>query len=186
MLSTILLAASGLMPIVYAALLGVGLMLATNVLSWKHIGQSLDRQVILIVVASLALGTALTETNATNLISQAFLSLTSGLPVPIILSGFVLLITILTNLVSNNTIGVIGAPIAIQVALDLGVNPEPFVLAVLFGANMCFLTPFGYQTNLLILSAGGYKFSDFFKVGLPLTLIMWIGLSLSLIMIYNL
>jgi di/tricarboxylate transporter len=186
MLSTILLAGSGLMPIVYAALLGVGLMLATNVLSWKHIGQSLDRQVILIVVASLALGTALTETNATNLISQAFLSLTSGLPVPIILSGFVLLITILTNLVSNNTIGVIGAPIAIQVALDLGVNPEPFVLAVLFGANMCFLTPFGYQTNLLILSAGGYKFSDFFKVGLPLTLIMWIGLSLSLIMIYNL
>ena len=161
-------------------------MLSTHVLTWQHIAQSLDRQVILIIVASLALGLGLSSTNATSIISESFLSITSGLPIPLILTGFILLITILTNLVSNNTAGVIGAPIAIQIALDLGVDPEPFVLAVLFGANMSFLTPFGYQTNLLILSAGGYKFSDFFRVGLPLTIIMLIGLSLSLNIMYKL
>ncbi len=186
MIFTILLAALNLMPISYAAILGVGLMLSTHVLTWQHIAQSLDRQVILIIVASLALGLGLNSTNATSIISESFLSITSGLPIPLILTGFILLITILTNLVSNNTAGVIGAPIAIQIALDLGVDPEPFVLAVLFGANMSFLTPFGYQTNLLILSAGGYKFSDFFRVGLPLTIIMLIGLSLSLNIMYKL
>jgi len=158
--------------------------LASNVLSWKHIGQALDRQIILIIVASLALGSALSLTYATNLISGGFVSLMEGLPVPFILSGFIFLMTLLTNLVSNNTAGVIGAPIALQVALDLGVSPEPFILAVLFGANMSFLTPFGYQTNLLIMSAGGYQFSDFFRMGFPLTLIMWIGLSIALSVIY--
>jgi len=184
MMLVILLAATGLMPISYSSLLGVGLMLASNVLSWKHIGQALDRQIILIIVASLALGSALSLTYATNLISGGFVSLMEGLPVPFILSGFIFLMTLLTNLVSNNTAGVIGAPIALQVALDLGVSPEPFILAVLFGANMSFLTPFGYQTNLLIMSAGGYQFSDFFRMGFPLTLIMWIGLSIALSVIY--
>ena len=67
-----------------------------------------------------------------------------------------------------------------------GANPEPFVLAVLFGANMSFATPYGYQTNLLILSAGGYSFSDFLRVGIPLTVIMWIGFSIALPLLYNL
>jgi di/tricarboxylate transporter len=80
----------------------------------------------------------------------------------------------------------VGTPIAIQVARELGVSPEPFVLAVIFGANMSYATPFGYQTNLLVLSAGGYKFSDFLRVGVPLTLIMWIGFSILLPLLYDL
>ncbi len=72
-----------------------------------------------------------------------------------------------------------------EVASRLGVDPMPFVLAVLFGANMSFATPFGYQTNLLILSAGGYKFSDFFKVGIPLAIVMWIGFSIALPLLYE-
>ena len=87
---------------------------------------------------------------------------------------------------SNNAAAVIGTPIAVAIAQQLGVDPMPFVLAVLFGANMSFATPFGYQTNLLILSAGGYKFSDFLRVGIPLTIIMWIGFSIVLPMIYDL
>lgn len=180
----IFLAALGFMPISYASLVGVGLMIAANVISWRHIGQSLDRQIILIIVASLGLGTALSLTSATTLISNGFLGLMSGFPIPFVLSGLLLLMIILTNLVSDNTAGVIGTPIGIQIALDLGANPQPFVLAVLFGANMSYLTPFGYQANLLIMSAGGYKFSDFFRVGLPLTFIMWIGLSIALSLIY--
>jgi di/tricarboxylate transporter len=93
---------------------------------------------------------------------------------------------LLTNVVSNNAAGVIGTPIAVEVARTLGVSPEPFVLAVIFGANMSYATPFGYQTNLLVLSAGGYRFSDFIRAGIPLTLIMWIGFSIVLPMVYNL
>ena len=97
-----------------------------------------------------------------------------------------LVMALLTNVVSNNAAGVIGTPIAIQVALELGVPPEPFVLAVIFGANMSYATPFGYQTNLLVLSAGGYKFSDFIRAGVPLTLIMWLGFSMLLPFMYDL
>ena len=86
--------------------------------------------------------------------------------------------TVLTNIVSNNAAAVIGTPIAIGIASAAGRAPEPFILATLFGANMSFATPYGYQTNLLVLSAGGYKFSDFLRVGIPLTVIMWIGFSL--------
>ena len=87
----------------------------------------------------------------------------------------------MTNMVSNNAAAVIGTPIADQYRdSNLGSVPEPFILAVLFGANMSFATPYGYQTNLLIMTAGGYKFGDFLRVGIPLTIIMWLGFSLVL------
>ena len=95
-------------------------------------------------------------------------------------------VTWLTNVVSNNAAAAIGTPIAIGIAQQLGVSVEPFILAVLFGANMSFATPYGYQTNLLILSAGGYKFADFLRVGIPLTIIMWLGFSFVLPALYEL
>jgi len=97
-----------------------------------------------------------------------------------------MLMTIMTNIVSNNAAAAIGTPIAIAIANQLGVSSEPFVLAVLFGANMSFATPYGYQTNLLIMTAGGYKFGDFLRVGIPLTIIMWVGFSVVLPLMYNL
>ena len=140
----------------------------------------------MIIVTSLALGTALVETNMANYLALSFVGAASDLPIPYILSAFLLLMTLLTNVVSNNAAAAIGTPIAIAIATQLGVSPEPFVLAVLFGANMSFATPYGYQTNLLILSAGGYKFSDFLRVGIPLTIIMWAGFSLALPFLYDL
>ena len=103
-----------------------------------------------------------------------------------ILSALMLIMAILTNLVSNNAAAVIGTPIAVAIASELGVDPVPFVLGVLFGANMSFATPYGYKTNLLILSAGGYKFSDFLRVGIPLTILMWLGFSMLLPQMYDL
>ena len=103
-----------------------------------------------------------------------------------VLSAFMLLMTIMTNLVSNTAAAAIGTPIAISIAQQLEVSPEPFILAVLFGANMSFATPYGYQTNLLVMSAGGYKFTDFLRIGIPLTLIMWCGFSIVLPMLYEL
>ena len=110
---------------------------------------------------------------------------TGDLPTPIILSVFILIMAVLTNLVSNNAAAVIGTPIAIAVAQQLGAEPLPFVLAVLFGANMSFATPFGYQTNLLILSTGGYRFADFLRAGVPLILILWVGFSIVLPLWYD-
>ena len=121
-----------------------------------------------------------------DFLAVSFVNGASGLPNPVILSAFMLLMTIMTNVVSNNAAAAIGTPIAISIAAQLGAPVEPFILAVLFGANMSFATPYGYQTNLLVMSAGGYKFADFLKVGIPLTLIMWIGFSIVLPMLYPL
>jgi di/tricarboxylate transporter len=87
---------------------------------------------------------------------------------------------------SNNAIAVLGTPIAISIADQLGVPPEPFVLAVIYGANMSFMIPAGYQINLLVMTAGGYRVMDFVRVGLVLQIIMWSGLSLVLPLFYDL
>ena len=182
----VLVAALDIMPISVSALVGVGLMLATRCLTWKDAGDALSAPVIIIIVTSLALGLALTETGAARYIAQGFLATVEFLPTPVILSGLMLVVAVLTNIVSNNAAGVIGTPIAIQVATELGVSPEPFILAVLFGANMSYATPFGYQTNLLLLTAGGYKFTDFMRAGIPLVLITWLGFSILLPLLYEL
>jgi di/tricarboxylate transporter len=178
-------AATGLMSISVSAVAGLGLMIATGCLNWRDAASALSIPVIMIIVTSLALGKALMGTGTAGYLAMSFVDATSGLPSAVILSAFMLLMTIMTNIVSNNAAAVIGTPIAIGVAQQLGVPVEPFILAVLFGANMSFATPYGYQTNLLILSAGGYKFSDFLRVGIPLTIIMWIGFSLVLPLIYG-
>ena len=182
----ILAAAFGIMPISVSALIGVGLMIAMDCLSWRDAGGALSTQVIMIIVTSLALGKALMGTGMADYLAMGFVNVVADLPVPVILSAFILIMTLLTNVVSNNAAAVIGTPIAVSIATQLGTDPIPFVLAVLFGANMSFATPFGYQTNLLILSAGGYKFSDFLRVGIPLTIVMWLGFSLLLPVLYRL
>jgi di/tricarboxylate transporter len=182
----VLAAALGFMPISVSALVGLGLMIVTGCLSWRDATTALSIPVIMIIVVALALGKALMDTGTAEFIAVSFVNAASALPTPMILSAFMLLMTLMTNVVSNNAAAAIGTPIAISIAAQLGVSAEPFILAVLFGANMSFATPYGYQTNLLILSAGGYKFSDFLRVGIPLTIIMWIGFSLVLPMLYEL
>ncbi|MDH3908113.1 MAG: SLC13 family permease, partial [Gammaproteobacteria bacterium] len=179
-------AALGILPIAASALVGLGFMLATGCLSWRDAAGALSIPVIMIIVASLALGKALLGTGMADYIAMGFVSMTSALPPGMILSAFMLLMALLTNIVSNNAAAAIGTPIAIGIAQQLGVPADPFILATLFGANMSFATPYGYQTNLLILSAGGYKFTDFLRVGIPLTIIMWIGFSLLLPVLYSL
>ena len=97
-----------------------------------------------------------------------------------------LLMGILTNIVSNNAAAVIGTPIAVSIAAQMGQTPEPYVLAVLFGTNMSYATPMAYKTNLLVMNAGRYTFNDFLKVGVPLLLLMWLVLSFLLPTLYGL
>lgn len=179
-------AALGLAPIAISAVCGVLLMLITRCLTWQQASLALSTQVILIVVASLALGSALLNTGGAEYLAQVFVSATAGASPAIILSGLMLLMAIMTNIVSNNAAAVIGTPIAISIAHQLQLDPEPFVIAVLFGANMSYATPMAYKTNLLVMNAGGYTFMDFVRVGVPLTIIVWLGLSLLLPMMYAL
>lgn len=167
--------ATGLLPISVAALIGVAVMMASRCLTWKEAGKGLSAQVIMIVVTSLALGTALTAAGATLYIAELFVLATSGMSPTAILGGLILLMALLTNILSNNAAGIIGTPIAIGIAAKLGLAPEPFVIAIIAGVNLSFATPMAYQTNLLVLHAGGYRFADFVRVGVPLALLMWAG-----------
>ncbi len=169
-----------LVPIAVSALAGVLLMLATRCLDWREVGRALSSKVVLIVVSSLALGSALTATGGTDLLAKGYLSLVGGMSPTVVLSTLMLLVALFTNFVSNNAAAAVGTPIAASIAAQLGVSPEPFVLAVLFGANFSYATPMGYQTNLLVMSAAGYRFSDFLKGGVPLLLIMWAAYSVLL------
>jgi len=185
MLYIICSAAFGILPIVVSALSGVLLMLLTGCLKWYDATRALDRSVILIIAASLAMGTAMVETGGAAFLAQAYVAATEGLSPAIVLSGLLLMMAMLTSVVSNNAAAVIGTPIAIGIAQQLGQPPEPFVLAVIFGANMSFATPMAYQTNLLVMNAGNYSFGDFVRVGLPLVIIMWLALSFLLPWLYG-
>ncbi|MCB1750938.1 MAG: SLC13 family permease [Gammaproteobacteria bacterium] len=181
----VILAALNILPIAISAVFGALMLILTQCLTWRDATSALSAQVILIVVASLALGNALLTTGGTTYITQVFLYLTHGAAPGMVLSGLMLLMAILTNIVSNNAAAVIGTPIAVSIAQQLGQPPEAFVLAVLFGANMSYATPMGYQTNLLVMNAGGYTFSDFLRIGMPLSLLMWLSLSFLLPLIYG-
>jgi di/tricarboxylate transporter len=186
MAAVVVVAALGLLPIAISAVCGVLLMIVTRCLSWRDAAQALSTPVIMIVVASLALGTALLKTGGADFLAQLYVSLSAGSSPALLLSGLMLLMAILTNIVSNNAAAVIGTPIAIGIAQQLALPAEPFVLAVLFGANMSYATPMAYKTNLLVMSAGGYQFNDFLRVGIPLTLIVWLALSWLLPAMYGL
>jgi di/tricarboxylate transporter len=186
MVFVVVAAALNVLPISVSAFVGVGLMLATRCLSWREVGKAVPTAVVMLIVASLALGEALTATGAAAYLAESFVKWVEVLPTAVILSALMLILALLNNVVHTTAAGVIGTPIAVQVAHQLGVSPEPFVLAVIFGANMSYATPFGHQANLLVFTAGGYKFSDFARVGLPLTLIMWLGFSIVLPIVYHL
>jgi di/tricarboxylate transporter len=186
MLGIVGFAASGLLPISVAALVGLGVMLVTKIIKWSDVGNAMNIPIIMLIVASLSLGTALEITGGSAFLAEMFVFLTQAMSIPMILSTLMLVMAILTNVVSNNAAAVIGTPIAISIGQQLGAPIEPFVLAVLFGANMSFVTPIGYQTNLLVMGAGGYKFNDFVKVGFPLAVIMWVSFSIILPLLYSL
>ena len=186
MVVVVALAALGILPIASSALLGALVLIATRCLKWRDAVNALSAQVILIIVASLALGSPLMKTGGADWLAQVLLFVTFGAPAWLALSDLMLLMAIMTNIVSNNAAAVIGTPVGISIAMELGLPLEPFVLAVLFGANLSFVTPMAYKTNLLVMNAGGYKFSDFVKVGTPLTILMWATLSVILSVAYGL
>lgn len=178
------LAATGIMPIAVSAVSGAAILLLTRCVDLGAAIRAISPSVYFVVVASLALGHGLVVTGAIDFVTGLFLSWTSEASPTVILSALMMLLAVLTNIVSNNAAAVIGTPIAVGIATQLNLPTEPFVLAVLFGANMSYATPMAYNTNLLVMSAGNYTFSEFVKVGVPLTLLMWGTLTWVLSALY--
>ena len=174
----VVLSAFSILPIVVAAVCGAVLMLLTGCLSILQAARAFDRQIFLLVGSSVALATALEATGGAALIASSALGLMEGASAGVVLSGLFLVMAVLTNILSNNATAVLFTPIALGIAKGLGVSPEPFIAAVIFAANASFATPIGYQTNLLVMGPGHYRFSDFLRAGTPLVIIIWLTFSL--------
>lgn len=186
MAGAVALASLKVLPISVSALAAVVLMVITGCMKWRDATNALDAGMIFLTVASLALSTALVQTGGAQFLAQVFLQASWNLAPVWLLSGMVLVMAAFANVISNTAAAVIGTPIAVNIAHLLNVPPEPFVLAVLFGANMGFCTPMADNCNLLVFSAGGYQFRDFPKVGVPLALLLWATVSVVLPVFYPL
>ncbi|MBL6933831.1 MAG: SLC13 family permease [Alphaproteobacteria bacterium] len=171
------LAATGTLPIVVSALLGAAVMIFTGVLNIRQAARAVDRNLVLMVATALALGSAMQETGAAAFIADNIIGFL-GLSHPaVVLSVFFLMVAVISNVISNNACAVLFTPIAVGIAVGLGVDPKIFAVAVVFAANCSFATPVGYQTNLLVMGPGHYRFSDFVRAGFPLTVILWLVFS---------
>ena len=165
-------AGTGLADILVCALAAAFLMVLTGCLQLRDAYRAMEGRVLLIIIAMIAMSAALEKTGTAQFYARAFLALFSGLSPVYVLSGVLLLTSVSTHVLSNNATAILLLPIAISAAQGLGVDPKPFIVAVCFGASACFATPIGYQTNLLVYGPGGYRFSDFFKLGIPLNLLV--------------
>lgn len=184
-LGVVVLASGGLMPISIAATLGAFAMIVSGCLNIRKAAHAIDRNIFMLIGAALAMGASLQATGGASYLAMVMVEALDGASTAVILSAFFILIAFLTNILSNNATAVLFTPIAINVAAQLGVDPFIFVTAVIFAANCSFATPMGYQTNLLVLAPGNYKFADFMKVGVPLIIILWISYSFFAPWYYN-
>ena len=174
----ILAAALGLVPIVAAALIGAYAVIASGCLSIRQAARSFDRQIFMMVGASLAAAVALERTGGAQFIAQSVVGAMEGQSPTVIISVLFLVTAFLTNVLSNNATAVLFTPIAIGIANTLSVPVEPFIVCIIFAANCSFATPVGYQTNLLVMGPGQYAFNDYLKTGIPLLLLMWLTFTL--------
>ena len=177
-------AGTGMADILTCALAAAFLMILTGCLQLRDAYRAMDGRVLLIIIAMIAMSAALEKTGASAFYAGAFLNLLGGLSPAHVLGGLILLTSISTHVLSNNATAILLLPIAIAAAQGLGVDPKPFIVAVCFGASACFATPIGYQTNLLVYGPGGYRFSDYLKLGIPLNLLVLTMGSLFIPMIW--
>ena len=186
MAGAVLPASIGLVPIAISALGGAILMFVTGCVKFDRVGRALSAQVIVLIAASIAIGRIVLESGAAAWLGQLLALGLQHVPAAGVLACVMLFVTVLTNFASNATAAAVGTPIAFSLATQLGIPAEPLVLAVLFGCNLCYATPVAYQTNMLILSAGDYKFGDYTRTGVPLVIIMIVTLSALLVFRYGL
>jgi len=175
MLAVVLLAAFTGVPIVILALGGAALMIVTRCLRLDEAFRALDPATLMLLVGTIPLGLALQSTGLAASIVEQMLSTLGNTDPRLFLSLFYLFTSLLTELISNNAVAVLLTPIALQLALSMGIDPKPLLMAIAFGASASFMTPMGYQTNAIVMGPGGYVFKDYLKIGTLLNLLMWMA-----------
>ena len=177
-ISTVTLAALGLVPILKGALVGLILLMVLRVISPNETYQAINWQVIILIAALIPVGIVIQKSGTADWLATAMyqaVELFDPALRPVVMVSLIYLVTmILTEMVSNAATAIIMTPIAISIAMQIGLDPKPFIFSVCFAASASFITPIGYQTNLMVYGPGGYKFSDYIKVGLPLAISLWI------------
>ncbi|MDV6327803.1 SLC13 family permease [Idiomarina sp. PL1-037] len=170
--ATILSAAFGLISVPVAFSLAAGLMVITNILPLRELYDAIDWPIIVLLGATIPLGSALERSGAADTIANAVLYVSEGSP-EFVAVGLLLIVTmLLSNIVNNAAAAVLMAPIGISMANSFGASMDPFLMAVAIGAAVPFLTPIGHQSNILVMGPGGYNFSDYWRLGLPLSLLV--------------
>ena len=170
LIGLVTLAALGVAPIFLLSILAVSFVLITRCIDAEEAFSFVDGRLLALIFSMLAIGVALEASGAVALIVNAIAPALGNLPPFLIIWAIYLLTSVLTELVSNNAVAVVVTPIAIGLATALGIDPRPLVVAVMVAASASFATPIGYQTNMLVYGPGGYKFTDFMRVGIPLSL----------------
>lgn len=170
----------GLLSITGAAIIGAVLAILTGCLDVRGAYKAIEWNVLFLIYGMLGIGTAMQKTGGAEWIAMGVVGALDGFEPLVVLAAIYLLTLILTEFVTNNAVAILMTPIAISIAGSLGADPRPFLVAIMFAASASFVTPIGYQTNTYVYGAGGYRFGDFIKVGLPLSLILW-GAAMFLI-----
>ena len=184
--AVIALAALDIVPILVSALGGIVAMVATGCVKPNEVYSSVDWSVIFLLAGLIPLGVSMERTGAAEWLASVVVVAGIGLSPVVFLGLFYLFTSLITNVVSNNASVVLMIPVAIDAAEAIGADPFSFVLAVTFAASTAMLTPIGYQTNLMVYGPGGYKFTDFFRVGAPLQLILTVVTTLGIVRIWGL
>jgi di/tricarboxylate transporter len=187
-LGAVILAALGIMPIMKGTLIGVALLLALKVLTPQESYQSIHWQVIVLIAALIPVGIVIQTTGTAEWIGK-IISKIARMSSPewhahFLLALIYLITMILTEISSNAATAIIMTPVALAVSVQMGFDSRPFIFAVAFAASASFITPVGYQTNLMVYGPGGYKFSDFIRVGFPLAILFWVSAIIFLPMIW--
>ncbi len=177
-IGVIVLAATGLMPVVGAAMIGAVAMVALGALNLQQAARSLDSKILTMIPAALAMGAAMQLTGGAAYLAEHLTAALHGAGPGVILSAFFLFTAVMANIISAKATAVLFTPIAIGVAREAGVDPHIFAISVVFAANCAIATPIGYQTSILVMGPGHYRFADYFRAGAPLIVILWIVFSL--------
>lgn len=172
LIGIVTLAALNVAPILLLAVLAVALVLVTGCIDAEEAFSFVDGRLLALIFSMLAVGAGLQNSGAISLLVDNIAPVLSTLPLTVVIFCVFLLTTILTEIVSNNAVAVIMTPIAISLAAALGIDARPLVVAVMIAASCAFATPIGYQTNTLVYGPGGYRFTDFMRIGIPLNLSM--------------
>ena len=161
-----------LLPIAIAAVAGVVLMILTRCLTMEEAYRAIEWKAVFLIAGMLPLGIAMEQTGAARFLAEGMLGLVGGLGAVAVMAGLFILASLASQVMPNPAVAVLLAPIALNTASDLGVSPYPLMMAVAVSASAAFLSPVGHSANILVMGPGGYRFSDYTKVGIPLTLVV--------------